>query len=146
MEATVNYKKGTQEGPDDAGSNGATGSNNGNGRFASGKHLGNTYHGLATVGELGPELMIHRGVPFLAGVNGRTVAYVEPNDEIYTAAQTQRILENNPTLWDLPGFSVGYNRVTWGNSGGGGGYGSGAKSSNKKSAKFDPERYHLISR
>lgn len=146
MEATVNYKKGTQEGPDDAGSNGATGSNNGNGRFASGKHLGNTYHGLATVGELGPELMIHRGVPFLAGVNGRTVAYVEPNDEIYTAAQTQRILENNPTLWDLPGFSIGYNRVTWGNSGGGGGYGSGAKSSNKKSAKFDPERYHLISR
>ena len=144
MEATVNYKKGTQEGPDD--DNQASGRNNGNGRFAGGKHLGNTYHGLATVGELGPELMIHRGVPFLAGVNGRTVAYVEPNDEIYTAAQTQRILENNPTLWDLPGFSVGYNRVTWGNSGGGGGYGSGAKSSNKKSAKFDPERYHLISR
>jgi len=42
--------------------------------------------------------MLHRGMPFLAGVNGRTVAYVEPDDEIYTAAQTKRILENNPTL------------------------------------------------
>ena len=145
MEATVNYKKGTQEGPDND-VPGASGSNNGNGRFAAGKHLGNQYWGLATVGELGPELFIHRGMPYLAGVNGRTRAYVEPDDEIYTAAQTQRILENNPTLQDLPGFSVGYNRVTWGNSGGGGGYGSGAKSSNKKSAKFDPERYHLISR
>lgn len=146
MEATVNYKKGTQEGPDD--SPGASGSNNGNGRFAAGKHFGNKYWGLATVGELGPELFIHRGMPYLAGVNGRTRAYIEPNDEIYTAAETQRILENNPSLQDLPGFSTGYHKISWGNdtSGGGGGYGSGAKSSNKKSAKFDPERYHLISR
>ena len=142
---TVDYEEGDTSGLEKA-EGSASGRNNGNGRFATGKHLGNKYQGLAEVGELGPELMLHRGMPFLAGVNGRTVAYVEPDDEIYTAAQTKRILENNPTLQDLPGFSVGYNRVTWGNSGGGGGYGSGAKSSNKKSAKFDPERYHLISR
>lgn len=146
---TVDYVEGDTSGLDAANGGRASGYNNGNGRFASGKYLGNKYWGMATVGELGPELLIHRGMPYLAGTHGRTRAYIEPNDEIYTAAETKRILETNPTLQDLPGFSVGYNKVSWGNdtsSGGGGGYGSGAKSSNKKTAKFDPERYHLISR
>ena len=123
----------------------ASGLNNGNGQFARGKHSGNDYWGLATVGELGPELMIHRGMPYLAGIGGRTKAYIEPGDTVYTAAETQKILDENPTLQDIPGFSVGYNRIKWGNSGGGG-YGSGAKEKNRKTKDFDPERYHLITR
>ena len=123
----------------------ASGFNNGNGRFARGKHSGNDYWGIAEVGELGPELMIHRGMPYLAGVGGRTKAYIEPGDTIFTAAETQKILAENPTLQDIPGFSVGYGRFNFGNSGGGG-YGSGAKEKNRKTKDFEPERYHLITR
>lgn len=142
MTAYVHYKRGSQEGPvgdtDDA-----SGYNNGNGAFAGGKHNNGDYWGLATVGELGPELQIHRGMPYLVGISGRTQTYVEPGDSIFTAAETQKILENNPTLQDIPGFSVGYNQVSWGKSSGGVGAGDGK---NKKTKEFDPERYHLITR
>ena len=116
---------------------GASGYNNAKG-FAGGKHSNGQYEGLADVGELGPELFIHDGQPYLAGIHGRTRAYVHKDDSIYTAAETRRILEENPSLQDIPGFSVGYNKVTWGKSG--------ANASNAKTSKYDPERYHLITR
>ena len=134
----------------------ASGMNNGNGRFADGKHSGNDYWGLAEVGELGPELQIHRGMPFLVGVSGRTQTYVEPGDRIYTAAETQKILQTNPTLQDIPGFSRGYGNGSWGSSpstggGGGGGRGragggGGGGRGHARTKEFDPERYHLITR
>lgn len=108
-------------------------------RFAGGKHSNGQYEGLAEVGELGPELFIHDGQPYLAGIHGRTKAYVHPNDQIYTAAQTQKILDENPSLQDIPGFSVGYNQVTWGSK-------SNANADNAKTSKWEPERYHLITR
>ena len=39
-----------------------------------------------SVGELGPELFIHDGQPYLAGIHGRTRAYVHKDDSIYTAS------------------------------------------------------------
>ena len=74
----------------------------------------------------------------MAGINGRTKAYVHKDDSIYTAAETRQILEENPSLQDIPGFYGGYNKVAWGKSG--------ASASNAKTSKYDPERYHLITR
>ena len=115
----------------------ASGYNNAKG-FAGGKHSNGQYEGLADVGELGPELFIHDGQPYLAGIHGRTRAYVHKDDSIYTAAETRRILEENPSLQDIPGFSVGYNKVTWSKAG--------ANANNAKTSKYDPERSHLITR
>lgn len=115
----------------------ASGYNNAKG-FSGGKHSNGQYEGLAEVGELGPELFIHDGQPYLAGINGRTKAYVHKDDSIYTAAETRQILEENPSLQDIPGFYGGYNKVAWGKSG--------ASASNAKTSKYDPERYHLITR
>ena len=108
-------------------------------KFAGGKHINGQYEGLAEIGELGPELFIHDGQPYLAGIHGRTKAYVHPNDQIYTAVQTKKLLEDNPSLQDIPGFSVGYNQVSWGDS-------SNANADNAKTSKWEPERYHLITR
>lgn len=124
--------------PDQSGDDGnASGYNNAKG-FAGGKHSNGQYEGLAEVGELGPELFIHDGQPYLAGIHGRTRAYVYKDDSIYTAAETRRILEENPSLQDIPGFSVGYNKVTWSKAG--------ANANNTKTSKYDPERNHLITR
>ena len=156
MTATVNYVKGSQEGPGgDAG-----GYNNGNGSFFAsgygGNHIAGAYQGLATVGELGPELMIHGNQAFLVGINGRTTAYVHPDDTIYTAAETQKIMSQNPTLQDLPGFaggyrwpgfSVGYSRISWGSTSPGSGSSKAPKAAAKQRSKdFDPERYHYQTR
>jgi hypothetical protein len=73
-------------------------------------------------------------------VHGRTRAYVHKDDSIYTAAETKQILEENPSLQDIPGFSVGYNPIKWGSSG------SNASAGNAKTSKYEPERYHLITR
>lgn len=156
MTATVNYVKGSQEGPGgDAG-----GYNNGNGSFFAsgygGNHIAGAYQGLATVGELGPELMIHGNQAFLVGINGRTTAYVHPDDTIYTAAETQKIMSQNPTLQDLPGFaggyrwpgfSVGYSRISWGSTSPGSGSSKAPRAAAKQRSKdFDPERYHYQTR
>jgi hypothetical protein len=53
----------------------AVGMNNAKG-FAGGQHSNNDYEGLATVGELGPELMIHGNQAFLVGTHGRMITYV----------------------------------------------------------------------
>lgn len=126
-----------------SGSNSASGYNNAS--FAGGKHSNGQYEGLAEVGELGPELFIHDGQPYLAGIHGRTKAYIHKDDQIYTAAQTQKILDENPSLQDIPGFKGGKNNDGWH----GGGYSSSnsnANSSNVKTSKWEPERYHLITR
>lgn len=119
----------------------ASGYNNAKG-FAGGKHSNGQYEGLAEVGELGPELWIHNGQPALAGVKGRTKIYIHPDDQIYTATQTKEILRNNPSMQDIPGFSVGYHKVKWGSSSSG----SPSSSSNNNNNDYDPERYHLITR
>ena len=82
--------------------------------FASGKD----YSHIAVTGELGPELRIKEdGSAELLGKKGREYAWVEPNDIIYTAAQTASILGSNniPALQALakginnyiPGYSDG---------------------------------------
>ena len=118
----------------------ASGYNNNSGNFASGKHVNGYYEGVATAGELGPELWIHNGQPSLVGIHGRTQIYVHPNDKIFTASQTREILRNNPGLQDIPGFNVGYTGLTWGSTG------SGGNANNKKTKEFEPERYHVIER
>lgn len=121
----------------------ASGYNNARGAkgFAGGKHSNGQYEGPAVVGELGEETWIHDGEADIVGQNGREIIYVNQDDIILTHAQTQNIrgykdgLNNN-----LPGFSVGYNRVTWGRKG------TGANAGNTKTSKYEPERYHLITR
>ena len=152
MEAKVNYVRGTQEPPlamgigngNGGGGGRASGMNNTHG-FAGGQHLNNDYEGLATVGELGPELMIHGDQAYLVGTHGRMLTYVSQGDKIYTAAQTQKIMENNPPMRDIPGFSQGYQGIRFGWSGGGGGSGS-RGSAGKKTKEFDPERYHYLTK
>ena len=97
------------------------------------------YQGWANLGEQGEELWIHDGVPYLAGIHGPTQGFIHKDDIVYTHPQTQKILADNPSLEDIPGFSVGYHKVTWGKSGG-------ANAGNAKTSKYDPERYHLITR
>lgn len=107
--------------------------------FKSGLKAGE-YEGWAALGEQGDELWIHDGVPYLAGIHGPTQGFIHKDDIVYTHPQTQKILEDNPSLQDIPGFSVGYNRITWGRKG------TGANAGNAKTSKYEPERYHLITR
>ena len=109
--------------------------------FAGGNHSNNDYEGPATTGELGPELWIHDGQPYLTGIHGRNTIFVSSGDQIFTAAQTKQILDNHPELQDIPGFSSGYgNKITWGTNSTSGGAG------NNKTKEFEPERYHVITR
>lgn len=133
----IQVPDGTGDGQQTSGHGRASGYNNAKG-FAGGKHSNGQYEGIADLGELGPELFIHDGQPYLAGVHGRTRAYIHKDDSVYTAAETRRILEENPSLQDIPGFSVGYNKVTWNKAG--------ANVNNAKTSKYDPERSHLMIR
>lgn len=133
----IQIPDGTDDGQQTSGRGRASGYNNAKG-FAGGRHSNGQYEGIADLGELGPELFIHDGQPYLAGIHGRTRAYVHKDDSIYTAAETRRILEENPSLQDIPGFSVGYNKVTWSKAG--------ANANNAKTSKYDPERSHLMTR
>ena len=126
----------------------ASGYNNGKG-FAGGKHVAGQYEGIAETGELGPELWIRDGQPYLTGIHGRTKIYIKPDDQIFTAAQTKEILRANPSMQDIPGFSVGYGGISWGGTGNktaGKATGSGANEDNAKTSDYSPERYHLITR
>ena len=126
----------------------ASGYNNEKG-FAGGKHVAGQYEGIAETGELGPELWIRDGQPYLTGIHGRTKIYVKPDDQIFTAAQTKEILRANPSMQDIPGFSVGYGGISWGGTGNktaGKATGSGANEDNAKTSDYSPERYHLITR
>lgn len=115
------------------------------GYFASGKKSngGIGYEGIAETGELGPELWIHDGKPYLTGLHGRTKVYIHPDDQIWTAAQTREILRDNPSLQDIPGFDVGggNHRFNWGKKSGGGSAGGGGEED-----EYEPERYHVITR
>ena len=139
---TINRAGDGWEMPSSDGTHKASGYNNAKG-FAGGKHSNGQYEGLAEVGELGPELWIHDGQPALAGVKGRTKIYIHPDDQIYTATQTKEILRNNPSMQDIPGFSVGYHKVKWGSSSSSSGSSSSSSNNNND---YDPERYHLITR
>ena len=100
---------------------------------------------IAMTGELGPELHIKSdGTMDLLGKHGREYAWVEPNDRIYTAAQTASIL-GSKRIRALTALAQGINNFipnfgagSWegsgtelgsssggGNSGGGGGGGFG---------------------
>lgn len=120
----------------------ASGQNN-IGQFASGKDK-NSYEGIAETGELGPELWIHEGKPYLTGLHGRTKVYVHSDDQIWTAAQTREILRNNPGLQDIPGFDGGKfgSTTVFGSTSSGGGGSSGGS----KEDEYEPERYHVITR
>ena len=64
---------------------------------------------MAVTGELGPELTIREdGSIDMLGQHGREYTWVNPNDIIYTAAQTASILGNNDIEW-LEGFAKGFN-------------------------------------
>ena len=114
----------------------AAGRNNAK-QFAGGQHINNDYEGPAIVGELGPEAWVHNGKVSLVGQHGREIIYVHADDQIFTAAQTR----------EMPGFSGGDD-----NEWHGGGYsktvkgGSNAVAENAKTSKWEPERYHLITR
>lgn len=123
-------------------------------KYASGKKPDmDTYEGLAQVGEEGPELTVDKdGNTSILGANGPTYAYVEKDDVIFTAEQTEDILASNPTLSNIPGFSEGYgvggasssehnyNDNIWQ-----GGSGSGSKGgSGGEDEDWEPDRYVVI--
>ena len=151
VEITYKRSKNSDPGVGPGGGSSASGYNNGKG-FAGGKHIAGQYEGLAETGELGPELWIRDGQPYLTGIHGRTKIYVKPDDQIFTAAQTKEILRANPSMQDIPGFSVGYGGISWGGVSGSGNKtagkasGSGANADNAKTSDYSPERYHLITR
>jgi hypothetical protein len=63
---------------------------------------------LAQVGEVGPELSIDKdGNMTMLGVDGPTYAYVEKDDIIFTADETEDILRTTPDLNNVPGFEWG---------------------------------------
>jgi len=65
---------------------------------------------IAVTGELGPELHVKsNGDMDLLGKHGREYAWVEPNDKIYTAAQTASILGSKKIREMINGFSSGIN-------------------------------------
>ena len=64
---------------------------------------------MAVTGELGPELTIRsNGSVDMLGQHGREYTWVNPDDIIYTAAQTASILGNNNIEW-LKEYSKGFN-------------------------------------
>ena len=66
---------------------------------------------VAVTGELGPELHIkENGDMELLGQKGREYAFVNPNDRIYTADQTRKILSNMHTS-DLDMLATGINNI-----------------------------------
>ena len=102
---------------------------------------------IAVTGELGPELHVKpNGDMDLLGKHGREYAWVEPDDKIYTAAQTASILKDEKFKETLgfasginnfiPGYYVGLIQNKNGSSvgtlgssdGGGGGYSGGGRS------------------
>ena len=129
--------------------------------YAQGK---NTPH-IAITGELGPELHIkENGDTELLGKKGREYAFVGPNDRIYTANQTRKILNNRHTE-DLnmlarginnilPGYAKSLGADQIGGKGSGGNDKSGGNSSKKddKDPRYDNsiklrellERYYTI--
>ena len=140
----------------------ASGQNNNLLKFASGKEQGQ----IAVTGELGPELRVKSdGSMDVLGQHGREYAWVEPDDKIYTAAQTASIL-GNKKIAELQNFAEGINNfipgyergvgADWNNSGGGGTAYAGSSSGGKaeeEDHRYDPqwlqyrdtvERYYTI--
>jgi tape measure domain-containing protein len=63
--------------------------------YAKGKKKGDSYKGLAVVGEKGSEIVERDGKMTLA--DKATVAYVDPKTRVYTASETRNILKNKYT-------------------------------------------------
>ena len=64
---------------------------------------------IAVTGELGPELRVKDdGSMDIVGQHGREYVWVNPNDRIYTAAQTASILGNH-SIEELQAFAEGFN-------------------------------------
>ena len=124
---------------------------------------------IAVTGELGPELRVKSdGSMDILGKTGREYAWVEPDDRIYTAAQSAGILKSNkiPGLEGLakgihnfiPGYDSGWIGADWNNAGSGGGSSGGGGSRGggapgEKDPRYDPntlkirdilERYYTI--
>ena len=123
--------------------------------YSSGKR-NDGYEGLARVGEEGQELRVKKnGETELLGTKGETYAYVEKDDIIFTADQTEDILRNTPNLKNVPGFLIGQNNSLpagvhatssgygniWdsGKSGGSSGGAGGAEEDD-----WEPDRYVVI--
>jgi tape measure domain-containing protein len=63
--------------------------------YAKGKRKGDSYEGLAVVGEKGSEIVERDGKMTLA--DKATVTYVDPKTRVYTASETRNILKNRYT-------------------------------------------------
>jgi hypothetical protein len=63
--------------------------------YAKGKRKGDSYKGLAVVGEKGSEIIERDGKMTLA--DKATVTYVDPKTRVYTASETRNILKNKYT-------------------------------------------------
>lgn len=125
-------------------------------KYAKGRKRTEPYEGLAQVGEVGPELSIDKdGNMTMLGTNGPTYAYVEKDDIIFTADETEDILKTTPNLNNIPGFEWGIGSSSniessaygkdniwsgYGNSSGGSGGGSGGSSEEE----WEPDRYVVI--
>ena len=150
---TETVYKTKEELEEDKNAGAATGKNQKNitKKYASGKKPDmDTYEGLAQVGEEGPELTVDKdGNASILGANGPTYAYVEKDDVIFTAEQTEDILSSNPTLSNIPGFSGGYG--VGGASSSENNYndniwqgGSGSGSGGGDDEDWEPDRYVVI--
>ena len=121
--------------------------------FAKGRKRTEPYEGLAQVGEVGPELSIDKdGNMTMLGVDGPTYAYVEKDDIIFTADETEDILRTTPDLNNVPGFEWGIggssNIVSsaYGNDNIWSGYGdsSGGSGGSGEEEEWEPDRYVVI--
>jgi hypothetical protein len=87
----------------------------------------------------------------MLGVDGPTYAYVEKDDVIFTAEQTEDILRTTPDLENVPGFSKGMSgsgtvvSVSYGSDNIWDGYGdSSGDGDGGEDDDWEPDRYVVI--
>lgn len=103
--------------------------------------------GPALTGEEKPEIVWNPdlGYAYIVGQNGPEFTTLHPGDRVFNGEETEKILANSSAnsylygSYDSGGYGTEY---TFGGKGGG----SNATANNAKTSKYDPERYHLITR
>ena len=103
--------------------------------------------GIALTGEEKPEIVWNpeHGYAYVVGKNGPEFTTLQPGDRVFNGEETAQIFANSATASKIFGSyaSGGYGtEYTFG----GGNSGSNASAGNAKTSKYDPERYHLITR
>ena len=98
--------------------------------YASGTH--SLQPGFALTGEEGPEIIWNKeqGYAYITGKNGAEFQDLQPGDQVFNAAETQRILRNSSFAKGgiIPSYAKGYEDASKNKKKGGSGGGSGSGS------------------